>query len=133
MSPFDLPDDDPLLEDDPFSSAPDGGEEGDATHEDEGSKGSLFSSDEAVDSQTIFEEGEAQIVVRSEEDISSGELAGLNAALRHFSRRGLFHLLEKLGELKEILREGWALERIEFRQPPDASLAFILTEESEDG
>lgn len=117
MSPFDSPEDDPLLNDSLSSS--DGGDE-DA----EGDP--LFSADVDLDDETIFEEDEAQIVVRSEEGITSGELAGINAALRNFSRRGLVHLLDKLAQLNELLRKGWALDRIEFRNPPSASLAFIV-------
>lgn len=131
MCPFELPDDDPLLGGDSSPSSGDGGDDDAPTEASDTSVESLLASGEGVDSDTIFEDGEAQIVVRSEEDISSGELAGLNASLRHFSRRGLFHLLDKLGELNALLQDGWVLDRVEFRRPPAASLAFVLNREND--
>lgn len=123
MSLFDSPEDDPLLNDSLTAS-----EEGDGG----GDVDPLFSAETEFDADTIFDEDEAQIIVRSEEDISSGELAGLNAALRNFSSRGLIHLLDKLVQLNRLLRKGWMLDRIEFRNPPGASLAFVLKKEDAD-
>lgn len=117
MSPFDSPEDDPLLNDS-HTASEEGNEDGDVDP--------LFSAETELDDDTLFEDDEAQIIVRSEEDISSGGLAGLNATLRNISSRGLIHLLDKLMQLNRLLRKGWMLDRIEFRNPPSAALAFIL-------
>lgn len=138
MSLFDSKEEDPLLQNDPFSSNPNDEREAadpestTATEKASTEVDPLLSSDVPADGDSIFSDGEAQIVVRSEEGISSGELAGLNAALRNFSRQGLFHLLDELSTLYALLREGWILDRIEFRHPPSASLAFVLTEAEAD-
>lgn len=124
MSPFDSPEEDPLLNDS-MSSSEEGGKDAESDP--------LFSTQSDLDDESIFEEDEAQIVVRSEEDITSGELAGINAALRNFSHRGLIHLLEKFSQLHKLLRNGWVLDRIEFRNPPSASLAFVLQKEEPEG
>lgn len=122
MSLFGSPEEDPLLQDDPGASASEETTEaGPAASSDV-----LFSTEGDVDDPSIFDGDDAQFVLRTDEQLSSGQLASLNALLRGFSRTGLLNLLSKLTQLYTVLQDGWRLEGIERRTDPSLSFAFML-------
>lgn len=123
MSLFGSPDEDPLLQDEPGVSP---AEEDENEAGPAGASDMLFSTEGGVDDPSIFEGDTAEFVFRTDGQLSSGQLASLNALLRGISRTGLLALLSKLSQLYTVLQNGWQLEGIERRNDPSLSFAFEL-------